>query len=344
MKVLVVKLTSMGDVIHALPALTDAQLALPSISFDFLVEESFQEIPSWHSSVERVIPVATRRWRKSLLKSRKEIASVSSAIRSVQYDAIVDIQGLMKSAVICRIAKGKRYGYDADSIREPFASRFYNETFAVDKKLHAIDRVRTLFSSALGYSLPSLPSANDGDLNYAINFNPDTESLESLAKNYCVFLHGTTWRSKEWPEQSWRELLVSFSSDQQTIYLPWGNPQERQRAERLKKGLDHVQVLPEMNLSQLGLLIQEAQGVVAVDTGLGHLSAALGKPTISIYGPTDTALIGTIGKNQQHLKVDDVSAGAKVDKSQEFDYTSIPAKKVKQALLGLMTKQKVRKG
>ena len=347
MKVLVVKLTSMGDVIHALPALTDAQLALPDISVDFLVEESFQEIPAWHPAVQRVIPVATRRWRKSLLKSHKEISSAISTIRSVDYDAIIDIQGLMKSAVLCRIAKGKRYGYDRNSIREAFASRLYNKAFPVAKNWHAIDRVRTLFSSALGYSVPSLPSVHDDDLNYAINFQDKTTLLDHLKlemhdENYCVFLHGTTWRSKEWPEKNWRELLESFSNEQKTIYLPWGNVQEKQRAERLQKNLNHVEVLPKMNLSQLGVLIAKAQGVVAVDTGLGHLSAALGRPTISIYGPTDTTLIGTIGENQQHLKVADVGMGAKVKKSAEFDYTSISADKVKQSLLNLMAQHKTR--
>ena len=338
----------MGDVIHALPALTDAQQALPNIRFDFLVEESFQEIPKWHPAVQRVIPVATRRWRKSLVVSRKEIISTLSTIRSVHYDAIVDLQGLMKSAVLCRIAKGNCYGYDRHSIRETLASRLYNKTFAVSKKLHAIDRVRILFSSVLAYPAPSLSSVHDKDLNYAINFQAETElfdtlKLENQDKNYCVFLHGTTWRSKEWSEESWRELLESFSNEQKTIYLPWGNTQEKLRAERLQKNLEHVEVLPKMNLLQLGVLIQNAEGIVAVDTGLGHLSAALGRPTISIYGPTDTSLIGTIGKNQQHFTVDDMSVNAKVDKSDDFDYSSISVEQVKQALLNLMMVHKTGK-
>lgn len=338
MQVLVVKLTSMGDVIHALPALTDAYSVLPNISFDFLVEESFQEIPAWHPAIKRVIPVATRRWRKSLVRSRKEIASAIAEIRSVQYDAIIDIQGLMKSALLCRIAKGVSSGYDRYSIRETLASRLYAKTFSVDRGIHAIDRVRTLFSLALDYPMPALPSDQDNSLDYAISFKDDISLFDELSDNYCVFLHGTTWRSKEWPEQHWRELLTSFSDQQQTVYLPWGNADEKQRAERLKKGLAHVEVLPKMNLSQLGLIIQKAQGVVAVDTGLGHLSAALGRPTISIYGPTDTALIGTIGKNQQHLMVDDVNMSARANKSVNFDYSSISAERVKQALLALMIK------
>jgi len=343
MKVLVVKLTSMGDVIHALPALTDAQLVLPNISFDFLVEESFQEIPTWHPAVKRVIPVATRRWRKSLLKSRKELRVTLAEIRSVQYDAIIDIQGLMKSAILSRLAKGKSYGYDRYSIRETLASRLYDETFSVDREIHAIDRVRTLFSCAFAYPMPLLPSVEDGSLDYAVTFESSINLPIEQAEQYSVFLHGTTWRSKEWPEQSWRELLESFSGEQQTIYLPWGNAEEKRRAKRLQTGLDHVVVLPKMNLTQLGLLIQKAHGVVAVDTGLGHLSAALGRPTVSIYGPTDTALIGTIGENQQHLIVDDTSVGAKVKKSADFDYTSISANHVKQALLSLIMKQKTRK-
>lgn len=332
MKVLVVKLTSMGDVIHALPALSDAQAALPGIRFDFLVEESFQEIPHWHPAVEQVIPVATRRWRKSLWRSRGEIRQTLRHLRSSEYDYVIDIQGLLKSGLLSRLAKGVRCGYDRDSIRETLACHFYHHRFAVSRQRHAIERVRSLFSQALGYAEP----LKDDPVDYRITLPQKIKLPIQTVSDYCVFLHGTTWRAKEWPEASWRQLLASYADSGQPVYLPWGNAAEQARAERLQAGLPHVSVLPKMTLSQLCLFIKNAQGVVAVDTGLGHLAAALGRPTVSIYGPTDTRLIGTVGANQMHLCVNEhsisSSATSGFKKTAAFDYATVTPTKVKQSL------------
>ncbi len=329
MRVLVIKLTSMGDVIHSLPALTDAQKAIPNISFDFVVEESFQEIPNWHSSINRVIPVATRRWRKSLIASRRQISTAVKNLRGQQYDAIIDAQGLLKSAFIGSLAKGPRHGYCAKSIREPLATRLYQHTHHIDQSLHAIDRIRRLFALSLGYdeSLRDVSTV----LNYGLSLKKiplNTDFLVHDETPYVLFLHGTTWHSKEWPIDNWCALAEKLSASHRVL-LPWGNDIEYRRALKIAESLSDVKgshgalVLPKLNLSSLAHLIGNAAAIVAVDTGLGHLSAALGKPTLSIYGPTDTQLIGTLGENQQHLCATDTPNWRGIKKNESFDYDKI---------------------
>ena len=332
MRVLVIKLTSMGDVIHTLPALTDAQKAMPNISFDFVVEESFQEIPNWHSSVNKVIPVATRRWRKSLISSRQQITSAVRNLRGQHYDAIIDAQGLLKSAFIGSLAKGPRHGYGAKSIREPLATRLYQHTHDIDQSLHAITRIRQLFAQTLQYKEPR---ADSTILDYGLSLDavPLSIDLPTLDdKPYVLFLHGTTWRSKEWPTDNWCALAEKISVSHQVL-LPWGNDAEYRRAMKIAQGFEplkgnngtdkNVDVLPKLTLSSLAHLIANAAGIVAVDTGLGHLSAALNTPTISIYGPTDTHLIGTWGGNQYHLCATEKPNWRGIKKNEPFDYGKI---------------------
>ena len=154
MRVLIVRLTSMGDVIHALPAVTDAVNALPNCRFDWVVEGAFSEIPTWHAAVDRVVPVALRRWRKNFWQSRNPIKQAYSELREQQYDLVIDAQGLIKSAVLSRIAKGDVSGFDAHSLREPLASRLYQTQHAVSRQRHAIERVRDLFAESLAYTRP----------------------------------------------------------------------------------------------------------------------------------------------------------------------------------------------
>jgi heptosyltransferase-1 len=317
----------MGDVIHVLPAITDAKSARPDIDFDFVVEESFQEIPAWHVGVQHVIPVASRRWRNSVVSSREQIFSAFHQVREKNYDVIIDAQGLGKSALISMLAKGQRHGFDKRSIRESFASYFYNQGHSVDKSTHAIYRTRSLFAKALGYEFDSeqldygLSVSDFSDVNKPL----DVLKLLNLVDSFYVFLHGTTWLAKEWPEKNWIELAEKITSQGDQIVLPWGNEKERLRAQRITEGIDNAYVLPRMNISDLGLLISDSKGVVAVDTGLGHLSAALGRPTVSIYGPTDTSLIGTQGDNQVHLCSVESPQWSVIKKNQAFDYGKITA-------------------
>ncbi|MFJ4141755.1 lipopolysaccharide heptosyltransferase I [Pseudomonas sp. NPDC089734] len=298
MRVLLIKTSSLGDVIHALPALTDAANALPGIQFDWVVEEGFAEIPTWHPAVDKVIPVAIRRWRKNLWQTFKtgEWQRFKQRLRETHYDVVIDAQGLFKSAWLTRYVNAPVAGLDKDSAREPIASRFYDRPYPVARGQHAVERLRQLFAQALGYELPA------GLGNYGLKRLAALD--EALEAPFVLFLHGTTWATKHWPEHYWRQLAELMATRGLNVRLPWGNPAEKARAERIAEGLDNAQVLPKLNLAGVARVLASAQACVAVDTGIGHLAAALDVPTISLFGPTNPGLTGAYGKSQVHLAGD----------------------------------------
>jgi len=301
-RVLLIKTSSLGDVVHTLPALTDAQRAIPGIQFDWVVEEGFAEIPAWHPAVAQVIPVAIRRWRKNLLQTLRtgEWRRFKARLRETRYDLVIDAQGLLKSAWLTRYVKAPVAGLDRDSAREPMASRFYDRRYTVPRDQHALERVRQLFAQALGYELPQ--AIGDYGLDRAQLAAPGEEP-------YLLFLHGTTWPSKHWPEAYWRELAERMSAFGWAIRLPWGNAEEKARAERIADGIADASVLPRLNLGGVAKVIAGARACVAVDTGLGHLAAALDVPSISLYGPTLPGRVGAYGRSQVHLCATGPNAG-----------------------------------
>lgn len=298
MKVLIVKMSSMGDLIHTLPALSDAGKAIPSIQFDWVVERGFTEIPRFHPRVNQVIPIALRSWRKNLsaATTREEWLNFYKTLRSQSYDLIIDPQGLLKSAAICLMARGKSAGYDFNSIWERAASFCYSKRYAVAKNEHVVQRIRKLFAQALNYTL-------DDEINFGIDLQKLPTAPLAETTPYVIFFHGTTWTSKEWPEVYWASLLDKITALGIKVALPWGNTAEHERAQRLAKASALAFVLPKMSLSELASFIAKAKAAVSVDTGLGHLSSALGTPTITLYGPTDALITGITGPNQIHLNV-----------------------------------------
>lgn len=327
MRVLLIKTSSLGDVIHTLPALTDAARAIPGIQFDWVVEEGFAEIPAWHPAVAQVIPVAIRRWRKNLWQTIKtgEWRRFKQRLGETRYDLVIDAQGLLKSAWLTRYVKAPVAGLDRDSAREPLASRFYNRAYAVPKEQHALERVRQLFAQALDYPLP----AGIGD--YGLN---RAQLADSAPQPYLLFLHGTTWASKHWPEANWRALAEQMSEQGWAIRLPWGNELEKARAERIAAGIEHTAVLPKLNLAGVAKVIAGASACVAVDTGLGHLAAALDVPSISLYGPTLPGRVGAYGRSQVHLCATGPNAGLGDRHKPCFD--SLPAERVATELQALL--------
>lgn len=309
MKVLIVKTSSMGDIIHTLPALTDAVKAHPGIRFDWVVEEGFAEIPKWHASVDKVIPVAIRRWRKNILNTLKngEWSAYKKELQQQNYDAIIDAQGLLKSAVlVSRIANGPRYGLDKKSAKEPLAARFYDHTINVSKNLHAVERVRQLFAGALNYSI----SEEMGDFAIKQHFSISSNQSEP----YLVFQHSTTRFDKHWPEAYWITLINKAGDEGWKIKLPWGTAKEKERAERFAQNASHVEVLPKLSLSEIAHVLAGATACVSVDTGLSHLAAALDTPNVILFGSTDPGLVGGYGKDQQCLEAKNYpNTGAQIE-------------------------------
>lgn len=289
MRVLLIKMSSMGDVVHALPAITDACANVPGIEFDWVVEAAFAEIPAWHPGVKNVIPIAWRRWRKTLhqAQTRREIRAFIKSLRARRYDLVLDAQGLYKSALVGCLARGRRCGLDRASAREPLAALFYQRKITVAKGQHAILRLRQLFAGCFGYSVPDTP------LDYGMEKSRWLAS--QAATPYVVFLHATTWDTKLWPEAYWRELCALANQDGYVVHLPWGNSSERERAVRIAAQQSNARVLDRLSLSQLARELSNAAGVVGVDTGLSHVAAALAIPCVTIYGATDPRRVGVMG-------------------------------------------------
>ena len=286
--ILFIKTSSLGDVVHHMPALNEARKARPDASFTWLVEEAFAPLVALHPAAGAVIPVAWRRWRKSLLSPATlgEIAASLRAIRARRYDIIVDSQGLLRSAVIARFARGRRHGYGASSIREPLASLFYDVRHDVSRALHAVERNRALSGLALGYTPQGAP-----------DFGLDRARFAASGERYAVLLHATAEPRKLWPEANWIALgkELNRTLGDVTLILPWGTQAERARSERLAAALPRARVPERAPLNKVARLIAGAQFVVGVDTGLMHLAAALGVPLVAIFAGSKPVLTAPVG-------------------------------------------------
>ena len=293
-RVLLVKTSSLGDLIHSFPALTDAARAVPGVEFHWLVEEAFAAVPRWHPAVSKVIPIGLRRWRKSwrMAWRKGELSAFRKDLQAQEYDLVIDAQGLLKSAVPACLAHGVSVGYDRSSIREPVASLLYQRSYSVGRDLHAIERIRLLFAAAMGYA----PVSAEPD--YGLGFQRERSGSREL-----VFLHSTTWPSKHWPEIYWAELTALAYAAGYTVQLPWYEAEDRLRAERVVSMAGNGGLLPRMDLTGLKEHLAGVAGVVGVDSGLAHITAALNIPAVTLYGPTSAGLTGAIGGAQKNLQV-----------------------------------------
>lgn len=298
MHVLVIKTSSLGDVIHTLPALTDAAAAIPDIRFDWVVEEMFAEIPQWHPAVDQVLPFPLRRWRSNWRKAwrNQEPGDFVRRLRSRPYDCVIDAQGLLlKSGLVAILARGPAVGFDRRSAREPWVSWTYKRSCSVSREAHAVERIRRLFTAELGYAAPqSRPDYGIRRLRRPVD----------SAQPYLVFLHSTIWSSKHWPPLYWAELAHLATAQGFTVLFPWHSPEDRLGAERIMRVAGTGLLLPRQDLTGLAGWLGSATGVVGVDTGLSHLAAAVGVPAVTLYGPTRVELTGAVGPRQCNLAVE----------------------------------------
>jgi heptosyltransferase-1 len=283
--ILFVKTSSLGDVVHHMPAVTDARRRFPGARLSWVVEEFFEPLVRLHPAVDAVIPVATRRWRSRLLAPATwgDVAETMQRLREERFDRIIDTQGLIRSALIARRAAGEHHGYDAASIKEPLASRFYDVKHRIARDLHAVTRNRALTAAALGYR----PDA-------AIDYGLSRPAQQAGARR-ALLLHGTSQRSKEWSESHWIDLGRWLRREGLEVSLLWGSDDEQRRAERLANAIPEARVLDRAPLDIVALHIANASLVVGVDTGLLHLAAAYRVPLVGVYTGSEPALTGPVG-------------------------------------------------
>ena len=288
MRLLVVKTSSMGDVVHTLPAVSDMLRAVPGLQVDWLVEAPFAAIPQMHPGVQRVLPMAWRKWRKALLNAGTwdAIGALRRELRREPYDLVLDFQGLLKSAVWARQAQAPVAGYDRHSIREPAAAWLYQRHAAVSRELHAVDRCRRLAAAHLGYTLPQTAPE--------FGLRPPAVTWAPRGGRYAVIIPNASRKEKLWPERRWAAVGQRLRSKGWLPVVLWGSEAEQTLAERIAASCEG-DVPPFLKVGEVAALLAGAQHVVGLDTGFTHIAAALGRPTLGIYCDHEPGLAGITG-------------------------------------------------
>jgi len=287
----------MGDLMHALPALTEAKENIDDISFDWVVDTNFASVPSWHPLVNKIITTNHRNWKKQLFSknSRKSLKDVINQINESDYDLVVDMQNNLKSAFISYLCEHDVVGMDSESVREYPAHLAYSKKINVDKKLHAIERQKKLLGDSLGYKYKQNP------INYGASFDKFIKPDITLPHKYFVLVQNASWITKQWSIEKWQQLIKHLEGKGIFMLLPSGNLEELERAKEICSVSDKAHTIDLMSLNEIAYIVKNANFCICSDTGLAHLSALTGTPSITLYGPTKTSLIGTTGIKQNHL-------------------------------------------
>lgn len=284
MNILIVRVSSLGDVVHNMPMLADLRRHAPDAQIDWVVEEAYASLVRLNGAVRKVIPFALRRWRKSLgaAATRAEMRAFRNALRTTAYDLVFDTQGLLKTGVVMGMARlapgGRRIGLanaTEGSGYEGLSRIFHTDSVPVARRTHAVQRAREVAAAALGYAV-------DGPADFNLSA-PGLQPAWLPAQAYAVFFHGTARAAKQWPEASWIALGRQLAARGLTLLLPWGSPAEHAAAQRIAAGIPGAQVLPALPLMEAVTLAQRAELAVGVDTGLTHIAAAFERPTVELY-------------------------------------------------------------
>jgi heptosyltransferase I len=288
-RVLLVKLSSLGDVIHHFPAVTDLAENRPGARIAWVVEEAYVDLVTLHPAVAEAIPVGLRALRRNPLSvgAWRGLARTRRALRRHGGDFVIDSQGLVKSAVVARFARAPVFGFDANSARERLAARFYDVKLRVSRSLHAVERNRRLVAEVFGYQ-------PQGIARYGL-LRPDTPPPWAPSERYVVMLHAASRPAKRWPDERWIELGAMLAAQGYASVLPGGTSAELAAARRLAAAIPRALAAPQMSLVEAAALLGNAHGVVGVDTGLTHLAVALGVPTVGVYCASDPLLTGLHG-------------------------------------------------
>lgn len=302
-KILIVKVSSLGDVVHTMPVIADIRRHAPNAQIDWLVEEHFADLVRLVAGVRRVIPFALRRWRKQLLRRAvwREIHALRRALAAEAYHAVLDCQGLLKTAWIARAARRAGTGALSGLANRTEGSGyewpvrfFYDRRIRIAPRTHVVERSRQLAASALGFA--DAISCSD-TLDFGLDTHAAAQTLAQtgfkLSAPYAVLLHATSRSDKQWPEPYWIALGQTLAQHGIVSVLPWGSTREQTVSERIGAGISavggiSVQVPPHLSLPAVVGLLNDATVVVGVDTGLTHIATALRRPTVELYN-FDTA-------------------------------------------------------
>ena len=304
LKVLIVKLSSLGDVVHTLPAVMDLQAAFPQAQIDWVVERGFSPLAARCSAVHRVIPCDLRRWRKAFMNAqtralaRAEWRTFKADLQQEAYDVILDLQGLTKSALVAWLARkargGQRYAManrtDGSGYERP--TRWVADVaIPIEPHIHAVARGRVLCAQALGYEVPT-----------SVHYGLGQATVQR--RPVVALVHGTSRADKEWPLSHWFDLGTRLKQQGFDVALPHGNEAERLRSEALADMLPGAVVWPRLSLDQLTTDMAQCAGVIGVDSGLSHIAVALDLPHVQIYNFDTAWRTGPAGESHQCSVVD----------------------------------------
>lgn len=283
--VLVVRPSSLGDIVYAMAIVSDILAHRPQAHIDWVAEEAFAPLVRLDPRIRTVIPLGLRRWRRAPLRRATwhELAGFRRAMRDVSYAAILDLQEQVKGALVARTAYGTRHGFDRNSIREPVATWLHDVHHRIERQQHFLDKCRALAAAALGYAI-------EGPARW--QFAPPASTAAMPAGRFALVFHATSREDKLWPEEAWRGLMARLAAAGITTLLPWGSPAEEARSRRLAAGDAAAIVPPRQSLPDLATMIRHADIVVGVDTGLTHLAAAMGTSTVAVFTTTNPSLAG----------------------------------------------------
>lgn len=280
MKVLIIKTSSLGDIIHANSIISDLKRNHVDAEVHWLVEESFSSLLKLFP-IHKTLVSKFRSWKKNLFKksSYSEFYQLRLLIKNENYDYVIDLQGLIRTGIICRSLNS--FGFNKNSIKESFASYFYKNTIEIEKKIHAINRNRLLVAKSMNYEI------DPNDISFSYNFKKDQTDPHSI-----VFITGTSNVQKKWPLEYWIKLAHLFEHDNYKIFLPWGNVREYEECLAIYDQTTNCEILEKTNIDQLAKKIASTHFVIGVDTGLTHLASSLDIPTIGIYTFSNSSLTG----------------------------------------------------
>ncbi|OQA33043.1 MAG: Lipopolysaccharide heptosyltransferase 1 [Betaproteobacteria bacterium ADurb.Bin341] len=288
MRILIVQISTLGDVVHALPVISDVRREFPKLAIDWCIDEKYAAIPRLHPAIDRVLPVPTQRWRQHLFSpaSWREMRDFRLTLRAVDYDAVLDLQGTLYSALLARQACGPACGYDAAAAHNRLAARFYDATFIIPKIVHPVERKRWLAAAVLELPLET-------PLDYGINAAPLTADWLP-AQPYVVFLSAACHNDKLWPEAYWIELGQALQARGNTIVLPAKTEEERTRAASIAAAIDNAIMAPPLGIEAMAGLLVGAAGIIGKISPLLHLAAALQRPAVSLLADSDAPTDGIL--------------------------------------------------